>query len=74
MEILFIGGEFISKEMASFLKKQNIAQYYTFSKNKVSPVERSIQTFKGKLYRYLTHTGKKEWLSVLDSFANQMNS
>lgn len=60
--------------MTSFLKKHSIQQYHTFSKNKVSPVERGIQTLKQKIYRYLTHTGKKEWLSVLNSFANQINS
>ena len=48
--------------------------YSTFNEGKSVAAERFIRTFKNKLYKHMTATGKNVYYDVLDDVVNQYNN
>lgn len=68
------GTEFLGGKMQDFLKSQGIVHMLAGSENKSCLAERLAQTLKGRIYRYLTHTGASEWVDKLQDFARGYNN
>ena len=57
----------------SFLKKNGVELYHSFTPVKVSVAERKIRDIKQKLERYFTDTGKRRWLDILPDLEHAEN-
>jgi hypothetical protein len=69
------GLEFSNKDMNGFLKSQDIKYFCTENSDiKASIAERTIRTFKQKLWRYFTHKSSFRYVNVLDALEKGYNS
>lgn len=68
-----MGNEFRCKEMASLYKANNVQHYSPKSEMKAAVAERTIRSFKSRLYKYLHHKGTHRWIDVVDQIIAAMN-
>lgn len=68
------GGEFLSKKVEAFLKKENIHLYTSKNEVKSAIVERVQRTIKGYLFRYFQAKNTNKWIDVLPSIVNSYNN
>ena len=67
------GKEFYNKDVKQVLKKYNVGLYTVDSQFKASIVERFNRTFREKMNRYFTYTGKKVWYKILPALVDTYN-
>lgn len=60
-----LGKEFYNSQVKSLLKKYGILHYSVFSQFKAALVERFNRTLRGRLNKYFTKQGNKNWIQVL---------
>ena len=63
-----------NKKVQSLLAKYKIQLYSTFSKKKAVLSELGVKEVKKRLYKHMTHTGKKNWLSILPEVEQALNN
>lgn len=68
------GREFYNAKFKSLLKQNKIKLYSTESDQKAAIAERTIQTIKNILYRYLTGEQSKDWVSIFQKAINTYNN
>lgn len=69
------GKEFDNKVMRPFYEKHNILYFTSTNKTyKCSVVERLNRTLKGRMYRYFTSIGKRQWIDKLHDFVDSYNN
>ena len=69
------GKEFFNSNVRNLLKKHKIKHVTSENEDiKAAIVERFNKTLKTKIYRYLTHTGKKQYLSILPDLLRNYNA
>ena len=66
------GGEFRNEITTEYLSAQNVRHVYP--SNHASIVERFNRTFQDLLYKFLTHTERREWVSALDDLLATYNN
>jgi len=69
-----MGSEFLNAHTKAFFKKEGIVIFHTYSKLKVTIVERLIRTLRSRIERYFTYTGKEKWIDVLPQITQSYNS
>ena len=67
------GSEFYNRVFKKWLSDNDIIMYSTFNEGKSVVAERFIRTFKNKLYKHMTATGKNVYYDVLDDVVNEYN-
>jgi transposase InsO family protein len=67
------GGEFISKAMQDYLKKQDITWYATSSGKKCVNAERKIRFLRQLMTRLQALRGNNKYIDVLDKLVDNMN-
>lgn len=68
------GTEFLNKSFQTYLKDRDIIFFTTFSDTKAAIAERSIQTLKKLLYKYMDEMNTKEYHSVFQKVIDTYNS
>ena len=68
------GGEFFNNDFKKWLSDNDIIMYSTYNEGKSVVAERFIRTFKNKLYKQMTATGKNVYSDVLDDVVNKYNN
>ena len=68
------GGEFYNNVFEKWLSDNDIDMYSRYNKGKSVVTERFIRTFKNKLYKHMTATGKNVYYDVLDDVVNKYNN
>jgi hypothetical protein len=68
------GGEFVSKEVKSWLKENNITLYHTYSENKSSIVERFNRTLKTKMWVLFTENQDRRYIDDLPKLIKKYNN
>ena len=68
------GGEFYNNVFEKWLSDNDINMYSTYNEGKSVVAERFIRTFKNKLYKHMTATGKNVNYDVLDDVVNKYNN
>ena len=68
------GGEFYNNVFEKWLSDNDIDMYSRYNKGKSVVAERFIRTFKNKLYKHMTATGKNVYYDVLDDVVNKYNN
>jgi hypothetical protein len=68
------GGEFTATSIQTYLKKQNVHWYHTYSEVKAALAERMIRTLKEKLARFFYHSGSHKYYHVLPQLASAYNN
>ena len=68
------GTEYTAKVVETYLKQQNVKQYFSRSDTKSSMAERVIKTIKGKLHRYMEEKNTFRWIDVLQDFVTSYNN
>ena len=68
------GGEFYNNVFEKWLSDNDINMYSTYNEGKSVVAERFIRTFKNKLYKHMTATGKNVYYDVLDDAVNKYNN
>ena len=68
------GGEFYDNGFEKWLSDNDINMYSTYNKGKSVVAEKFIRTFKNKLYKHMTATGKNVYYGVLDDVVNKYNN
>ena len=66
------GNEFYNRSMKSWLEKNGIEIYSTHNEGKSVVVERFIQTFKNKIFKYMTSVSKKVYIDKFDDRVNNI--
>jgi hypothetical protein len=69
-----LGGEFKNKLVSDFLSKHQVQQFFTYNEIHASVVERVIRELKGKLYKHMDYTGKKDWVTPLQLIVDSLNN
>ena len=67
------GGEFESKKMYDFYKKEGISHFSFRNETKAMVVERFNRTILTKLYRYFTHSNSYRYIEVLPKIIHAYN-
>jgi hypothetical protein len=67
------GLEFESNTMRNFFSQHGIHQFSVKSQYKAAIVERLNQTLKAKMFRALTHSNSKKWITVLPQLVSAYN-
>ena len=67
-------GEFLSNELARYMKSRGIIHYITNSEKKASFAERAIRVLKSKIYRYINLKGSYKYIHILDKIVKGYNS
>ena len=67
-------SEFYNNNFKKWLSDNNIIMYSTYNEGKSVVAERFIRTFKNKLYKHMTATGKNVHYDVLDDVVNKYNN
>ena len=68
------GGEFYNRDFKKRLSDNDIIMYSTYNEGKSVVAQRFIRTFKNKLYKHMTATGKNVYYDVLDDIVNEYNN
>ena len=68
-----LGTEFWASPVHHILEKHKCRLFALRAPNKAAIVERFIQTLKGLIYKHLTATKKKEYISVLQALVKSYN-
>lgn len=68
------GTEFLNKSFQTYLKDHDIIFFTTYSDTKAAIAERSIQTLKKLLYKYMDEMNTKEYYSVFQQVIDTYNS
>ena len=68
------GGEFYNHNFKKWLSGNDIIMYSTYNEGKSVVAERFIRTFKNKLYKHMTATGKNIYYDVLNDVVNEYNN
>jgi hypothetical protein len=68
------GLEFYNRPTLALMKKLGINMYSTKSKMKAAGAEANLKQLRYKLAKYFTHTGRHEWISVLQDFTKNINT
>ena len=68
------GKEFYNHVFKKWLSDNHIIMYSTYNEGKSVVAERFIRTFKNKLYKHMTATGKNVYYDVLDDIVNEYNN
>ena len=68
------GGEFHNNVFEKWLSDNDINMYSTYNECKSVVAERFIRTFKNKLYKHMTTTGKNVYYDILDDVVNKYNN
>lgn len=67
------GSEFINKHVKDFWAKLGVEFYYSRNEVKSALAERSIQTLKSKLVKYMHKNKTKKWVKALSSITKSYN-
>jgi hypothetical protein len=68
------GREFFNVKFKNFLDWNGVTLYHNFSEFKACVVERFNRTILNRISKYFTHTGKKEYISVLPQLIHSYNT
>ena len=68
------GSEFYNNAFKKWLSDNDIIMYSTYNEGKSVVAQRFIRTFKNKLYKHMTATGKNVYYDVLDDVVNKYNN
>jgi hypothetical protein len=68
------GAEFYNKIMKSYLNKNNINMYSTYSENKSAVVERFNRTLKTNMWKKFTANNTRKWIDMLPELIKKYNS
>ena len=68
------GSEFYNNGFKKWLSGNGIIMYSTYNGGKSVVAERFIRTFKNRLYKHMTATGKNVYYDVLDDVFNKYNN
>ena len=66
------GNEFYNRSMKSWLEKNGIEIYSTHNEGKSVVVERFIQTFKNKMFKYMISVSKNVCIDKFDDRVNNI--
>ncbi len=67
------GGEFTGGKVEKYFKDKGILHFVTWNEVKANYAERSIQTIKKKIFRYLTQRRSGKWLDALQDIVSSYN-
>ena len=68
------GGEFYNKKIDTYLKKNNISRYSTYSESKSVIVERFNRTLKTNMWRRFTAENTRKWIDMLPELVDTYNN
>jgi hypothetical protein len=68
------GTEFENRIVQSFFKKHGVHHYSVKSQFKASLVERFHRTLRGRMFRYFTKMGTRQWFDVLQKLIDGYNN
>ena len=68
------GLEYLNKYVDSVLREYHIHSYHIDGPHKASTAERVNRTIKQIMWKYFTSSGKKRWINIIYSIAENYNS
>ena len=67
------GSEFKNKQFAKFIKDEGIHHFFTHNEKQANYVERFIQTYKRKVFRYLKEFKTDKYIDKVQNFVSAYN-